>query len=67
MGTKVFAKVVQNFDGSNPKEFRDLVKSIGKFATLMGIQDESIKLIAYQASPGPVSNYMDEHRTFDWH
>ena len=70
MGAQGIAKVVQNFDGSNPKEFKDWVKSIEKFATLTGIQDEKIKLIAYQASRGPVSDYMkrymDEHPTFDW-
>ena len=70
MGAQGIAKVVQNFDGSNPKKFKDWVKSIEKFATLTGIQDEKIKLIAYQASRGPVSDYMkrymDEHPTFDW-
>ena len=70
MGAQGIAKVVPNFDGSNPKEFKDWVKNIEKFATLTGIQDEKIKLVAYQASRGPVSDYlkryMDENPTHDW-
>ena len=55
MGAQGIAKVVPNFDSSNPKEFKDWIKSIEKFATLTGIQNDKIKLIAYQASRGPVS------------
>ena len=47
-GAQGIAKVVPNFDGSNHEEFKDWIKSIEKFATLTGIQNDKTKLIAYQ-------------------
>lgn len=70
MGAQSVAKIVQNFDGSKPKEFKNWVKSIEKFATLTNIPVERTKFIAYQASKGPVSDflkrYLDQHADHNW-
>lgn len=55
------AKIVNNFDGSDPKAFKDWVKSIEKYSTLTGVQGDRIKLIAYQASQGPVSDFLKRY------
>ena len=61
MGAQGVAKIVKPFDGSNPKEFKEWVKSIEKFATLTRVAPDRIKLIAYQASKGPVSDFIKRH------
>ena len=52
------------------KYFKEWVKSIEKYARLVGLADESIRLVAYQASKGPVSDflkrYMDAHQDHGW-
>ena len=58
MGDQSIAKVVRNLDGSHPKEFKNWIKSIEKFATFAGIQNDKIKLTACQASQGPDSDYL---------
>lgn len=45
------SNTVSKFDG-NPKNFREWVKSIEKYATLVNIPDDRKKLIAYQSSTG---------------
>ena len=63
------ARVVKEFDGDS-KYFKEWVKSIEKYARLVGLADESIRLVAYQASKGPVSDflkrYMDAHQDHGW-
>lgn len=70
MGAQGVAKIVHQFDGSKPKEFKDWIKSIEKFATLTSVQADRIKLIAYQSSKGPVSDFLkrflEQNDTANW-
>ena len=61
MGPQGIAKIVSNFNGSKPKEYKDWIKSIEKFATLSCVPDDRIKLIAYQASKVPVSDFLKRY------
>ena len=61
MGAQGIAKTVPSFDGSNPKEFKDWIKSIEKFVTLTQIENERVKFVAYQASKGPVSDFLKRY------
>ena len=61
MGAQGIAKIVPSFDGSNPKEFKDWIKSIEKFVTLTQVENERVKFVAYQASKGPVSNFLKRY------
>ena len=45
VGAQGVAKIVQDFDGTNPKEFKNWVKSIDKYATLAGTHRDRIKLV----------------------
>lgn len=53
---------ISKFDG-NPKQFREWVKSIEKYATLAGVPDGRIKLLAYQTSGGAVSGFINRYIT----
>lgn len=57
VGAQGVAKVIKPFDG-NSKEFKEWVKSIEKYSMLVGLTQESIKLVAYQSSRGAVSDFM---------
>ena len=61
IGAQCVAKVVKSFDGSNPKEFKEWIKNVEKFATLTRIPPERVKLIAYHASTGAVSDYIKRY------
>ena len=61
MGAQGIAKIVPSFDGSNPKEFKDWIKSIEKFVTLTQVENERVKFVAYQASKGPVSDFLERY------
>ena len=61
VGAQGVAKIVQNFDGSNQKEYKGWIKSIEKYATLTNIHADRTKLIAYQASTGPVSDFLKRY------
>lgn len=54
------AKIIKPFDG-NPKEFKDWCKSIEKYAVLTRVAGDHIRMIAYQASKGPVSDFLNRH------
>ena len=41
MGAQGIAKIVPSFDGSNPKELKDWIKSIEKFVTLTQVEKKS--------------------------
>lgn len=45
-------------------------KNIEKYARLVGLTDQRLKIIAYQSSNGPVSDclkrYLDNDPTHDW-
>ena len=70
MGDQCVAEIVQSFDGSNLKEFKEWIKSIDKFGPLTRISNERVKYIAYQASTGPVSyfakRYLEQHGDHTW-
>ena len=59
MGAQGVAKI-KPFEG-NPKEFKDWIKGIEKYAILTRITPENIRMIAYQASKGPVSDFLKRH------
>lgn len=54
------SNIVVRFDGS-PKNYREWIKSIEKYATLVNIADERKKLIAYQSSSGAVSGFIHRY------
>ena len=54
------SNIVLKFDG-NPKNFREWMKSIEKYATLVNIPDDRKKLIAYQSSSGAVSGFIHRY------
>lgn len=51
---------VPKFDG-NPKQYREWIKSIEKYATLIGAADARKRLIAYQSSSGAVSGFINRY------
>jgi hypothetical protein len=61
MGAQGVAKIVKCFDGSQPKEFKEWIKSVEKFCTLTSIPQERMKFIVYQASAGPVSDFLKRY------
>jgi hypothetical protein len=69
MGAQGVAKVVPSFDGDS-KQFKYWIKSIEKYALLVGMTQDSIKLVAYQASKGPVGDflkrYLDSNPNSTW-
>lgn len=70
VGAQGVAKIIPSFDGSEPKKFKEWVKDIEKHATLTGVTSERVRFIAYQASSGPVSDFLkrhlNAHRDADW-
>ena len=60
------SSTVLKFDG-NPKNFREWVKSIEKYATLVNIPDDRKKLIAYQSSTGAVSGFIHRYMQANQH
>lgn len=52
--------IVQTFHG-NPKHFREWIKSIEKYSTLVNIPDDRKKLVAYQSSTGAVSGFIHRY------
>lgn len=61
MGAQGVAKIISSFDGGSPKEFKEWIKSIEKYALLTGVHADQIKLVAYQASKGPVSDFLKRY------
>jgi hypothetical protein len=49
-----------SFEGDS-KAFKDWIRSIEKYAMLVGMALGSIKYIAYQSAKGPVSNFIKGH------
>ncbi|MCG7883675.1 MAG: hypothetical protein JAY96_19040, partial [Candidatus Thiodiazotropha endolucinida] len=64
LGAQGVNQIVQPFEGE-PKKFKEWVKSIEKYAVLTNLGQDRIKRVAYQASRGPVSDficrYSDDH------
>lgn len=69
VGAQGIAQVVKNFDGDT-KEYKGWVKSVEKYALLTGVGQDRIKMVAYQASKGAVSDfifrYMNDHPLCTW-
>ena len=58
--TQGISSTVQKFDG-NPKNFREWVKSIEKYAILVNMPDHRKRYIAYQTSGGAVSGFIQRY------
>lgn len=58
--TQGISSVVARFDG-NPKNFREWIKSIEKYAILVNVPDARKMLIAYQSSGGAVSGFIQRY------
>ena len=58
LATRGITTAVEPFEGS-PQKFRDWIKSIEKYAILTGADAATKKLIAFQSSKGPVSDFVD--------
>ena len=54
------SSIVNKFDG-NPKNFREWIKSIEKYAVLVNADEDRKKIIAYQSSGGAVSGFIQRY------
>ena len=57
LGAQGVNQIIQPFEGE-PKKFKEWVKSIEKYAVLTNLGQDRIKRVAYQASRGPVSDFI---------
>ncbi|XP_060082374.1 uncharacterized protein LOC132561689 [Ylistrum balloti] len=60
INTQGIAGAVDSYEG-DPKKFKEWVGSIEKYASLTGIAADRIKLVAYQASKGPVGDFVKRY------
>lgn len=60
VGAQGVAKIIKSFDG-NPKEFKEWITSIEKYCILTRVGADQVKMVAYQSSKGPVSNFLKRH------
>ena len=58
--TQGILNIVPTFHG-NTKHYREWIKSIEKYATLVNLPDDRKKLIAYQSSTGAVSGFIQRY------
>ena len=70
LGAQGINQIITPYEG-DPKKFKEWVKSIEKYAVLANLgNDDSIKRVAYQASRGPVSEficrYQDSNQQATW-
>lgn len=69
LGTHGINQIVTPFEGE-PKKYKEWVKSIEKYAVLTNLNNDKIKRVAYQASRGPVSEfirrYQDANQQATW-
>ena len=69
IGTQSVADIVPTFSGT-PSAFREWILGIEKFARLSNITGNRIRLVAYQSSRGPVSDfihrYLGAHEDGTW-
>ena len=56
------SNIVLRFDG-NPKNYREWIKSIEKYAVLVNVPEARKKIIAYQSSGGAVSGFIQRYMT----
>ena len=69
LGVQGISQIVVPYEGE-PKKFKEWVKSIEKYAVLTNPDNDRIKRVAYQASRGPVSDFIrrfqDRHPNNTW-
>lgn len=69
LGAQGINQLVTPYEG-DPKKFKEWVKSIEKYAVLSNLGNDRIKRVAYQASRGPVSEfirrYQDNNQNATW-
>ena len=70
LGAQGINQIITPYEG-DPKKFKEWVKSIEKYAVLANLgNDDRIKRVAYQASRGPVSEfirrYQDNNQQATW-
>ena len=62
LGAQGINQIITPYEG-DPKKFKEWVKSIEKYAVLVNLgNDDSIKRVAYQASRGPVSEFIHRYK-----
>jgi len=62
ISTQTISQVVQSFDG-NSKEFKNWIKNVEKYGTLINLDANKLKFVAYQSSKGLVSDYIQRFLT----
>ena len=60
VGAQGFSHIVHPFEGDS-KIFKDWVRSIEKYASLTGLTDDRVKMVAYQSSLGAVSDFIKRY------
>ena len=60
VGAQGMAKIIPSFD-CDSKNFKDWIKSIEKYCVLTCVPPDQVKMIAYQSSKGPVSDFLKCH------
>ena len=60
VGAQGFSHIVHPFEGDS-KIIKDWVRSIEKYASLTGLTDDRVKMVAYQSSRGAVSDFIKRY------
>ena len=60
IGAQGVAKIIPSYDG-DPKQCKEWLKSIEKYAVLTQMGEDQRKLVAYQASKGAVSDFVKRY------
>lgn len=60
VGAQGVARIIKPFSGES-KFFKEWIKEIEKYAVLVRVTDPQIKYVAYQASGGPVSDFLKRY------
>ena len=60
MGAQGVAKIITPFDGDG-KNFKEWIKNIEKYSLLTRVPNDQVKMVAYQSSKGPVSDFLKRY------
>lgn len=60
VGAQGVAKIIPSFDGDS-KSFKEWIKSIEKYCVLTRVPPDKVKMVAYQSSKGPVSDFLKRY------
>ena len=60
VGAQGISQIITPFEG-DPRKFKEWVKSIEKYAVLTNMNQDKVKLVAYQASKGVVSDFIHRY------